>query len=455
MNIIYKSKIVLALLAVMFSGSIAHAVTDFDQIQPFLEDETAAVVSINLDSINTQTVYDELMYYIAEYLDQADADNAATHLNSLKIMLDGYIGQFKNEGVSSINIVVSMYDLPAFYIVVPHKSGSECASVKALVQMLTLTELKNVPFISLDTFENVGDVMFIGNSKTLNRLRVNSNIDRPDIKKAFETVDSYGIKLLYTPSGSLQRVIQETTFPVTQAGDIGTGSDFTDSVQWAAAGLNMKKDIDLTYVAQSKSRDAAAKAMVLIEKIQAHILQNKPWIKQQYPQVDSMLAAIKPDASGSQLTKTINKMQIRKSLAPVMEACFKSAKIQTDIKISMSNLKGIATACAIHMNDHNNQMPGSLEELIKTADYPARGLVSPLEYCGTGYIYRGDDLNGNFNKKDKIIIVFERFEKNCDTYYIVGFMDGHAEYMKADAFQNALEADNTQRRLNKIAEKPE
>ena len=452
MNIIYKTKIVLTLLTVMFSGSIAHAKTDFDQIKPFLEDETAAVVSVNLDSINTQVVYNELMYYIGEYLDQDDSENAATHLNSLKIMLDGYIGQFRNEGVSSINIVVSMYDLPSFYIVVPHKSGSECASVKALVQKLTLTELKNVPFIALDTFENIGDVMFIGSSKTLNRLRANSNIDRPDIKKAFETIDSYGIKLLYTPSNSLQRVIQETTFPVTEAGDIGTGLDFTDSVLWASIGLNLNKKLNISYIAQAKSSEAAGRAMALIEQLQYQILEHEPWLEKQYPEINSMLQNIKPQLSGSRLIRTIDNLAIRKSLTPVMEACFSSAKLQADVKGSIQNIKDIMIASVIYMNDNAGKMPQAFSDLA-TVDLSPKGYTSPLKDIGTGYILRGSDLDDNASPA--MIGVYERFENNDKVQYIVGFMDGHVEHTTEEGFKDILAKDNSLRRKIKLSEKPE
>ena len=452
MNILSKINKVCILLAVMLGVSISNA-AEYSRIQPWLDDETIAVLSIDLDSINTQVVYDELMYYVAEYLDQADADEAINKMTTFKVVVDGYLAQFKNDGIKSLNCVISMYDLPYFYLVVPHKPGSECASVKALVQMLTLTELKNVPFISLDTFENTDDVMFIGKADTLNRLRANSNIDSPEVQKALKYVDNYGVKLVYTPSGSLQRVIQETLFPVSQDNDIASDSDITDSVQWASVGLSLNKSLKLSYVAQSKSVEAANRAIAIVDKLQEQILKERPWIKQQYPQIDSMLAVIKPDVSGDMLQKKIDNMQIRKSLAPIMLECFSSARLQANIQISMQTVKGIVTACLIHMNDHKGKMPNSLDELITTADMPAKGLVSPLENIGTGYVFRGSDLNDKASAA--MIGVYERFERNCKTYYVVGFMDGHSEYMSKENFQKVLVEDNRLRRLSKFDEKPE
>ncbi len=444
--------VILAMISVFLCNSLAAA-TGYEQLEPWLEDETAAILSVDLNSVDTQAVTDEFMYYIAEYLDQADADQAIAKINSFKIVVDGYLAQFKNDGIKNVNFVMSMHDLPAFYLVVPHEPGKDCPSLKGLVQMLNLTELKNVPFISLDTMVDIDDTLLIGRSDTIERLKGKTDGVRQDVSNAEETVKEYGVRLLFTPSVSLKRVIEETFYPFREADDIATGADFTRSVQWAALGLNLNKKLNLSYTAQSQSVEAAQRAIVLVELLQNYALKEEPWIKEKYPDINSMLKNIKPECSGSRLVGSINNIQIREILAPFMMDCYSSAKHQADIQISMLNVKGIATACCIHMNDHKGKMPESLEELITTADYPAKGLISPLKNIGTGYIFRGKDLNDK--ARSEMICVYERFESNCNTYYVVGFMDGHSEYMSKDGFQKVLENDNRERRLSKLPEKPE
>ena len=123
---------------------------------------------------------------------------------------------------------------------------------------------------------------------------------------------------------------------------------------------------------------------------------------------------------------------------------------------SGTNLAGIGKACLIYAVDHDDRLPPDLQTLVTAVDLPAKALESklkPEDFDGPSYIYiPGQDLSmrpGN-------VLAYENPEFCVDGVNVL-FLDTHVEFMKPQAFRQALEATYTRlkRPLPKIRFKDE
>ncbi len=446
------NKISAAILIVIFSVTcIQAAVSDYDQIKPWLNDETIAVLSIDLERIDTQIICNELKYYIAQYASQDESNQILKTLSSVKCLVDGHLEQFRNDGMKSVSLAIDMNDLPLFYLVVAHKPGSECNAFRGLIQTWNLTGFKNNPFVNLDSMVDAGDVLLVGKSDILTRLQNDTLSDRADVRDAFKAADGAAVKFVITPPDSLRRVLCETF--IVPNGDLTiTGSNLVSYIRWGAVGLKLSDKIQLSYTVQSENSNKAAAA--LKDNLNSYISDHAE-LGKIFPEPLDDLKGLLPQVSGNKLAKSIDKIQIRALLAPLFSECVSEAAVKANTTISLQNIKAIVTGLIIYANDHSDTLPQKLEELIATVDMPAKGLVSPLQEYGTGYIYRGSDLNCSMKDCGKLIALYERWEFHGTTKYIAGFMDGHCELMTNEAFQRALTEDNGLRKIANLVEKPE
>jgi prepilin-type processing-associated H-X9-DG protein len=102
--------------------------------------------------------------------------------------------------------------------------------------------------------------------------------------------------------------------------------------------------------------------------------------------------------------------------------------------VSASNLRGIGQACYIYANDHDERFPESLEALIDKQFLTREMLNSPRDdEGGISYVY----IRGQSQADDpRNVIAYEKILDDEGTNVL--FLDGHVEWMKLDAFKQAL-----------------
>ncbi|MBN2063163.1 MAG: hypothetical protein JW745_00060 [Sedimentisphaerales bacterium] len=453
MNKIRKYVFIVIMVMAIFIGP-AQAANDYEQLQPWLEDQTIAVLSVDVSQVDTQAVFDEAKYYIDKYLPEVDAGQALKEIEPFRIQVDGYLTQFKNDGVRSINLFASLNDLTGVYAVVIHEPGKPCPTVNGLVQMLNLV-INNDMLPKLDTIVDLNEVMLIGSAATIQRIQNDQPADRQDISLAGEVVKDSSVKFLYAPSSDLRRVMSETLVPTVNDDKRFNWQEVIQSIQWATVGLDLDKKLELEYTIEAKDQAAAQKSVTMLEKNLPDIIKSDDGLRELIPDPNVLVDIIRPKITGKQLSKTLDSKLLRESLAPILKNFYDIYRFETGVKESMVRIKGHGAGMVLYANEHQGTLPVKYEDLTEV-DIRQADLVSPLKDFGTGYIYRGSDLNDNMKNPGKTITVYEKVSRNDKVRYIVGFLDGHVEIMVSDAvFKAALAKDNSLRKEQGLAEKPE
>ena len=113
---------------------------------------------------------------------------------------------------------------------------------------------------------------------------------------------------------------------------------------------------------------------------------------------------------------------------------------------SGTNLSGIGKACLIYANDYGDEFPPDLEALIDTVELSPKSLESKLkpdDFDGPSYIYIAGQNTGMDTRN---VIAYDN-PAFCTDGVNVLFLDTHVEFMKPEAFREALEA--TYKRLGR------
>lgn len=137
----------------------------------------------------------------------------------------------------------------------------------------------------------------------------------------------------------------------------------------------------------------------------------------------------------------------------IMLPALTEARFEAKSAVSASNLRLIGTACMIYANDHDDQLPPSLDTLVAEGAIPQRVLESPLAPAGTRaytYIARDNRLSAETNPS-RSVLAYEWY--GAGTEALVLFVDCHVERMEPNAFKEVLR--ETYTRLGRPEDFPE
>jgi prepilin-type processing-associated H-X9-DG protein len=125
-------------------------------------------------------------------------------------------------------------------------------------------------------------------------------------------------------------------------------------------------------------------------------------------------------------------------LGITMPALAKTRQISYQL-VSGANLSVIGKACMVYARDNDEKFPDTLEQLIETADLPAKCLVSkfkPKTSSEPSYIY----IAGQDTTMDTRNILAHENPEFSRSEINVLFLDGHVEKMDIEEFQLARQA---------------
>jgi prepilin-type processing-associated H-X9-DG protein len=106
---------------------------------------------------------------------------------------------------------------------------------------------------------------------------------------------------------------------------------------------------------------------------------------------------------------------------------------------SGTNLSGIGGACHFYAANHDDKMPPDLQTLVKEAALAPKALESkrkPRDFAGPSYVY----IPGQTTAMNERNVLAYEDPAYCTEGVNVLFLDGHVEFMKPDAFRQALKA---------------
>lgn len=315
----------------------AAAATDVKAVAPFVDDQTIAVVHVDLGRIDADALFQRL-----GKIERADPKFLAVIEEEVGSRLNTLTGA----GARGIFIVFSLANLPEEppFVVIPLGQGKDS---KALAK--TLAEDKA---LGKFRFEARDGVVVGAGENTLRRLRNFKPEPRPELAKAFAAAEGV-VQLACIPGSILRRAVVEALPKLPKELGGGATADVARGLLWLGAGIDVPPGTALRLTVQSADAASAKALEGVVVKALALLGQHKE-SREALPDFDRLVRAFTPRADGDRLTLVVKEANLVGLLAPLLQRVRQTA-IETK---DTNKLKQIGIAL-FNYHDTYNHFPAA------------------------------------------------------------------------------------------------
>ncbi|MFH1268385.1 MAG: DUF1559 domain-containing protein, partial [Planctomycetota bacterium] len=296
-------------------------------IAPFIDEQTVAVVYVDLARIEVDPLLDKLVELVPEA--QGDVEDARLDFNRAR---DGLL----KAGARELYVVMSLADLPGKpgFMILP---GADAIDVAALRASLS-------PVGKNEVLEPIHGALFGGDRKRYERVKSIEPDVRDELARAFEAAGDTAAQVLLMPPAHSDRVIEEMmpTLPEEIGG--GPSTILTRGLLWAAVGLDAPPKMSLRVVIQSQDQEAAealrGKWLDVVRFLSEH-----EGARKTLRNFDEAVELTTPEVENDRLVITLSEPEgsiqaFSAALAPPL----KKARARAQRAQSMNNLKQLGIA---------------------------------------------------------------------------------------------------------------
>jgi hypothetical protein len=293
-----------ALLAVIpLSAIAADSEKSAKTIAPYLDEGAIAVGRLDLAKVNVP----EAFKTIARYVPARPEDLASSQEKFSRLLK-----ALREQKVSELFTVMSLIDAPRnpAFVIVPVGTGGDARKVARMMfsgNPDEPTARKNPRGVRgpFEICRPLGNVVFCGPAKTLERLKGLKPSPRPNLATAFAAVEGAAAQLVFVPSKDHRRVIAELMPKLPK--DFGgmTGKEISQAVQWAALGVNLPPMLKANLVVTADSAESAARLKTTVLAL-VQMLKNVPEIRRTVPELDKIANLLAPTVKDNQLRLTFD-----------------------------------------------------------------------------------------------------------------------------------------------------
>lgn len=419
-------------------------------IAPYIDTQTIAVARVDITQIDSDACFSKFMEIASKSVEPADINILALEVEKRRLAAQQWIASFTAAGGRDIYVVVSMADFPGMlFCIAPVAPGADTA---AMVNQLRIAQpagsSKGSP-IYMDTFEQIGNVIFCGSKAVRQRIAAIKPDPRPELQAAFAAAGDSALQVLVVPDADTRRVIEEMLPVLPELTGSAPGTAVTQGFLWAAIGINTPPKMSLKAYIQSQNSNSAQALSNVIKNIYTFI-RNAPGSEELQPELDNIFAMITPVVKDDYLILNLTDERLNKAINIIAVPAFLKARESANRTICLNHLKGLGNAIILYQNDFKGKCPATLEDLIKTQDVPAQSLICPSS--GAKYVYRAADLA--VHASPSMILAYDKLDSHKKKGRSVLFNDAHVEYMTEEKFQKAITLDNEIRQKMGLPQKP-
>ncbi|HZU36485.1 MAG TPA: hypothetical protein VFA18_11280, partial [Gemmataceae bacterium] len=253
-------------------------------IAPFLDEQTFAVMHIDLSRVDVSAVMDRVQKITG--LPQFVLAQPRRDLN-------GLAGGLKQAGARDLYVVVSLADLPLQppLVVVPLLGDADTAAIQKLLKH--------------EAVAVIHEAVVSGSEQALERVKRQKPMTIPGLAAGFAAEGDTAAQAVLIVSPDTRRVIREMqpTLPNMVGG--GPSAVLTQGIRWAAVGVNWPPQGSVKLVIHSQNAQAA-RALDHWLTARLHDLGRLPQVAERFPNASKLAAAWKPKIEGDQLELTLD-----------------------------------------------------------------------------------------------------------------------------------------------------
>jgi prepilin-type processing-associated H-X9-DG protein len=277
----------MALLLTVAVSTQAPADATAAAVAPFVGEEVAVVVHIELTKWDAQTFFRRVVGKLA------DEDD----LSSATKLIDGSVAALKAAGAKDLFLLFEPADMPGLpTAVVPLADG---ADGKAIAALLTGSVRRNP--VRWSATETIRGAVVAGSSARLASIRNTVPKARPELAAAVAAGGDASIQIAIVPSTTVRRLIEESLAMLPQQLGGGPITSVTRGLSWISLNLAFEPKPVIRAVVQAKDPDAT-KALTNLAQDALDFLANASRNDPALASLAAPISQIKPLAQGDRIT---------------------------------------------------------------------------------------------------------------------------------------------------------
>ncbi len=311
-------------------------------IAPFLDEETFAVVHVDVTRIAVEPLLAEIIRLVPEPFGDLPQD-----VQEARAVLAAII----QAGGKDVYAVVTMntpmlqgvWPVDAF-LVVPLPPGADEAAIRAAFPVPESAK------------QRLGNLVVVGHSETIQRVLKMQPDPRPELAEAFAAPGDTAAQVLLIPPTYTRRVLEEAVPRLPKALGGGPSKVLARGLLWAAVGIDVPPHAALRLTIQSEDARAAEAFQTKLVDLMRLVGQIEKFGKY-LPKFDEGVALLTPKVEGDRLVLTLDEKEqgISKALALLVPPV-EILRIHFGRHHSVDNLKRIGLAMH-NYHDVNKHFP--------------------------------------------------------------------------------------------------
>jgi len=413
---------------------------------PLIDDQTLAVVRVDLQGIDLDALVDRIRRTISDVAGPEAMEQAKGPLEESHAEVGARHKAFVQAGAKDLYAVVSLNDLPGFLAAVPVSAGNREALLNQVQD--TIRELQ-IPAMETYAF---GDLVLAGPKETIERIQKRTTTVRSDaLAAAFGACAGRTVQAIVIPTADQNRVLAEMLPQVLG----GSGARQFAGLKWAALGVDLPPSMALGLTIETAGPDSAEGLLKVLKDVYAWVAQ-QPDIRSSVPELDQVLADLTPRTQQGRLVLNLDQAHTDALIKRLVGPSLAKARENAQRMACVSYLKQVGLATMIHADEHQGQLPPDLETLIAGAKLPEKCLICPCLGTKDSYAYRGAGLTTKLQPQmtPQMILAHDRSANHKGQGRNVVFLDGHVEWVREERFQQLIQEDNQARVKASLPELP-
>ncbi len=323
-------------------------------LAPFIEEETIAVVRLDAERINIPAFAAQLEAAVP--IDE----NSRVPFNAGKVMLAGFVDQFRKAGGREAYLVVTPAgDLTkmAFFVVPVAKEPD----LNGLMNLLPPGSANGGNPLSGMSAAEWNGTIFYGHTETLDRLKSPESKKRALPREAFTAVAKYPIQAFILPNADQRRVIDEFLPGAASSPGKPVRDAWDGGIQWIALGIGateMGAEAKLEIASKDENSARALRLWTddLGRAIATHEGQNAiP------PEIERVIRILTPQVTGNRLSLTLGPEET-KQLAVLVAQPVRGMREEALTSQSKNSLKQLALAMHNYHDVYKQFPPAAIRD---------------------------------------------------------------------------------------------
>ncbi len=262
-------------------------------VAPFVDNQTVAVFHVDLATFDALETVDLLAEFL--HMDPADRDRLQADVAPISVVAQT-LSADAHADVFAVVSVSDLASLPLFFVS-PLDPGAVSPPIAVELRRALAGQ-----FRAEVATEEIAGALVTGSTRTIERLKQKSAVERPEIAAAFAAAGETAAQILIVPTPDARRAIELLMPKLPESLGGGRTSQITRHLKWAAVGVNLPPGDTCVRVVVEAENSTSAESLVdsfsaLIKGLEDRRVDGKDAVE-----LDNLTARLAPQADGARLT---------------------------------------------------------------------------------------------------------------------------------------------------------